>query len=280
MTAGTIRYGTSSWSEKAWGGVFYPEGLPAGEQLAYYATRFDTVEADVTYYRVPDERMVRGWERKTPAGFVLSAKFPRSVVHAGEGAQPDGGKVLVREHVQRDVERFLDAMRPLGPRCGPLVLQFPYFNRRAFDRPEAFLERLEPFLEGLPPDFRYGVELRNKTWVDEPLLEVLRRRRVALVLVDLAYLPHPAELLERCDPFSADFAYARLIGDRKKIDALTDSLDRVVLDQGARLERWAELLRAAAGKVPETYVYANNHYAGYAPDTIEDLRGRVERARA
>ena len=275
MTEGRIRYGTSSWSEKAWSGAFYPPGLPAGEQLAYYATRYDTVEADVTYYRVPDARLVRGWEARTPQGFVLSAKFPRSVVHAGEGAQPDSAKVLVREHVQRDVERFLEAMRLLGARCGPLVLQFPYFNKQAFARPELFLERLEPFLAGLPPDFRYGVELRNKTWVDEPLLALLRRQRAALVLVDLAYLPHPAELLER-DPFTADFAYGRLIGDRKQIDQLTDTLDRVVVDQGPRLERWAALLQAAKARVPETYVYANNHYAGYAPATIDELRARVE----
>ena len=274
--SGRIRYGTSSWSEKAWAGVFYPRGLPAGEQLAHYAERFDTVEADVTYYRVPDERLVRGWARKTPSGFTLSAKFPRSVVHAGQGAQPDGEKVLELEHCARDVERFLSSMSLLGERCGPLVLQFPYFNRRAFARPEDFLERLGRFLERLPRDFRYGVELRNKTWVDAPLYELLRAQRTALVLVDLAYLPHPDELFARGDPLTTDFAYARLIGDRKKIDALTDTLDRVVLDQGERLERWARLLVSVRERVPETYVYANNHYAGYAPDTIADLAARVE----
>jgi uncharacterized protein YecE (DUF72 family) len=275
---GGIRYGTSSWSEKAWAGVFYPAGLPAGQQLAHYAQRFDTVEADVTYYRVPDERLVRGWEQKTPAGFTLSAKFPRSVVHAGAGAQPDGARVLEPAHCARDVERFLSSMALLGPKCGPLVLQFPYFNRRAFARPELFLERLERFLCGLPGGFRYGVELRNPSWIDAPLFELLRARRTALVLVDHAYLPHPDELFERGDPFTADFAYARLIGDRKQIDALTDTLDRVVLDQGPRLERWARLLCTARERVPETYVYANNHYAGYAPATIEDLAARVEAA--
>lgn len=275
-TGGRLRFGTSSWSEKAWSGVFYPAGLPAGEQLAHYAQRFDTVEADVTYYRVPDERLVRGWERKTPAGFRLSAKFPRSVVHAGEGAEPDGARVLEPEHCARDVERFLASMALLGDKCGPLVLQFPYFNRRAFARAEPFLERLDRFLRALPTGFRYGVELRNPSWYDAPLFELLRAHRTALVLVDLAYLPHPGDLLERGDPFTTDFAYARLIGDRKKIDALTDTLDRVVLDQGPRLERWARLLLAARERVPETYVYANNHYAGYAPDTIADLAARVE----
>lgn len=272
---GRIRYGTSSWSEKAWSGVFYPAGLPAGEQLGHYAERFDTVEADVTYYRVPDERLVRGWDRKTPPGFVLSAKFPRSVVHAGKGPQPDAGLVLQRDHSGHDVDRFLKNMALLGPKCGPLVLQFPYFNRKAFTGPEPFLERLDGFLSDLPDTHRYAVEVRNKTWVDAPLYECLRAHGVALVLVDLGYLPHPDELLAAGDPFTADFAYGRLIGDRKKIDALTDTLDHVVLDQGPRLDRWARVLQAAALRVPETYVYANNHYAGYAPDTISDLAARV-----
>jgi uncharacterized protein YecE (DUF72 family) len=277
--SGRIRWGTSSWSEKAWNGVFYPQGLALRDQLGYYATRYDTVEADVTYYRVPDARLASGWHAKTPDHFTLSAKFPRSVVHGGEGAAPDAAKVLEREATARDVESFLESMRLLARKCGPLVLQFPYFNRSAFTSAGPFLERLDAFLGRLPSDFRYGVELRNKSWVGEPLLGILRSHRAALVLVDLAYLPHPAELLEHCDPFTADFAYCRLIGDRKRIDDLTDTLDRTILDQGPRLERWAALLRSALERVPETYVYANNHYAGYAPDTIDDLRARVEAPR-
>lgn len=272
---GSVRIGTSSWSEKAWKGVFYPEGLPAAEQLTHYTQRYDTVEADVTYYRVPDARLVRGWAEKTPEDFVLSAKFPRSVVHAGSGPRPDGERVLVREHVAGDVERFLESMSLLGARCGPLVLQFPYFNRTAFASPEEFLERLEAFLASLPAGFRYAVELRNKTWVDRPLFELLRRHGVALVLVDLAYLPHPERLFTDADPLTADFAYARLIGDRKKVDSLTDRLDHVVVDQGPRLDRWARLLARVRERVPETYVYANNHYAGYAPDTVDELRARL-----
>ena len=275
---GKLRWGTSSWTEKAWDGVFYPAGLAPAEQLPHYAETFDTVEADVTYYRVPDRRMVSGWAARTPPGFVLSAKFPRSIVHGGDAAQPDGAKVLLREHVAADLERFLGAMELLGPKCGPLVLQFPYFNRQAFASVEPFRERLGAFLGALPPTFRYGVELRNKAWIDRPMLELLKRHRAALVLVDLAYMPHPADLAERFDLVTADFAYARLIGDRKKIDALTDRLDHVVLDQSASLARWAELLRELANRVQEVYVYANNHYAGYAPDTIRDLAARVGEA--
>ncbi|HEY3359683.1 MAG TPA: DUF72 domain-containing protein [Polyangia bacterium] len=277
---GDLLFGTSSWSERTWEGVFYPTGTPPGQYLAHYATRFPTVEVDSTYYRIPSRSMVAGWAARTPEGFLLSAKFPRSVVHAGAGERPDAAAVLVRDRVWPDVARFLDAMALLGPKCGPLVLQLPYFNRAAFPSVEPFLERLDAFLAALPSGatFRYGVEVRNRDWVAAPLLEVLRRHRVALVLVDLVYMPHPAETAAHLDLVTTDFVYARLIGDRKAVDALTDRFDRVVIDQAARLARWAELLRALRDRVPRTLVYANNHYAGHGPATIRELERLVDPA--
>jgi uncharacterized protein YecE (DUF72 family) len=273
--ASRIRFGTSSWTEKAWAGTFYPAGLPATEWLSHYSLRFGSVECDATYYAVPSARTVAGWDARTPPGFTLSAKFPRTVVHGGEAAQPDGSKVLAWDEVGSEAFRFLDVMRALGPKCGPLVLQFPYFNKRAFKNREPFLARLEGFLDRMPKEFRYGVELRNKDWIDGTLLDLLRARSVALVLVDLSYMPHPADLAESLDVLTADFAYCRLIGDRHLVDARTDQLDHVVIDQGERLDRWAVLLRSVRERVPETYVYANNHYAGFAPATVEDLEARL-----
>jgi uncharacterized protein YecE (DUF72 family) len=172
-------------------------------------------------------------------------------------------------------ERFLDVMSELGPKCGPLVLQFPYLNQAAFRTLGAFLESLEPFLASLPDMYRYGVELRNKNWLTAELTESLRRNRVALVLGDLAYMPHPADL--KLDLVTTDFRYVRLIGDRKATEALTATFDRIVLDQGERLARWAAYIRDQLphGKV---YVYANNHYAGHGPETIRELMRHIEEA--
>jgi uncharacterized protein YecE (DUF72 family) len=273
---GEILYGTSSWSESSWAGVFYPRGMAPGDYLTHYAGRFPTVEADVTYYRVPSHRMVAGWERKLPDGFLLSAKFPRSVVHAGEGKVPDAERVLNRSAVGEDVNRFLEAMAILGPKCGPLILQFPYFNKKVFQGPEPFLERLDGFLGSLPGDFRFGVEVRNRTWLAGPLLSVLRDHGVALVLVDLSYMPHPADLAGRLDLLTAGFTYVRLIGDRKAVEERTDTFDKVVIDRRPRLERWAGLLRDLSARTELTLVYANNHYAGHAPSTIDELAGLVQ----
>jgi uncharacterized protein YecE (DUF72 family) len=268
---GTLLYGTSSWSEPSWVGSFYPPRTEPADFLRLYAEQFRTVEADVTYYRVPDARLVDGWRSRTPEGFVLSAKFPRSVVHGGEGPQPDAGKLLQAEHCGRDMEAFLAAMERLGPRCGPLVLQFPYFNKASFASRQPFLERLDAFLGRLPPGFRYAVELRNRTWLDQSVCEMLARHRAAIVLVDMSYMPHPAELASRLDLVTTEFVYARLIGDRKAVEAKTKTFDKLVLDQDARLQSWAALLAQLRERVDRGFIYANNHYAGHAPATIRRL---------
>jgi uncharacterized protein YecE (DUF72 family) len=275
VARGTLRYGTSSWSEKSWVGPFYAPGTRPGDYLTRYAEEFDTVEADVTYYRIPDAQLVDGWRRKTPEGFKLAAKFPRSIAHAGDGPQPDADKVLVLEHVGLDLGQFLLGMGLLGARCGPLVLQLPFFNRRAFPDVDAFLPRLDRFLGELPDTHRYAVEVRNADWVGRALCEVLHAHRAALVLTDLVHMPHPAELARTVNVVTTDFVYGRLIGDRKHIDALTTTFDRIVVDQGRRLDKWADLLHALLERVPEAYVYANNHYAGHGPGTIRDLATRV-----
>lgn len=266
-----FHYGTSSWSEASWAGTFYPAGTKPADQLRHYATQFPAVEADVTYYRVPDKKLVEGWATKTPRDFRLCAKFPRSIVHGGDAATPDPRTLLLREHVAADTDRFLEAMDLLGERCGPLVLQFPYFNKQAFASAAPFLERLDAFLATLPNSHRYAVEVRNKNWLGPALLDVLKRHAAALVLVDLAYMPHPDELTGKLDLLTTDFTYVRLIGDRKAIDALTTTFDKIVVDQTARLTRWSALLRDFLARIPEFYVFANNHYAGYGPATIRTL---------
>lgn len=268
-------YGTSSWSEASWDGVFYPRGTKPGDRLAHYARQFRTVEADSTYYAIPPRDRVQGWRDRTPAGFVLAAKFPRSIVHAGAGERPDASLVLEPGHVARETERFLAVMGALGEKCGPLVLQFPYFNKSAFESLDPFLERLDAYLATLPGPRDGGprlvVEVRNKAWIGAPLLACLRRHGVALALVDLAYLPAPWEFPAGLDLLTSDFAYVRLIGDRKLVEERTETFDRIVVDHGDRLQRWAEHLRAVIPRAKETFAYANNHFAGHGPATIREL---------
>lgn len=257
-------------------GPFYPPGTKPADFLRHYATQLRTVEVDSTYYRLPSRRTVEGWDAKTPKGFTLAAKFPRTIVHGGRGTQPDPAAVL-GPRARDEAAEFCGLWRALGAKAGPLLLQFPYFNQQAFAGFDAFAERLDPFLADLPSGLRYAVELRNRGWLARPLAALLRRHRVALALVDLHYLPHPADVVAElgADAATTDFAYGRLIGDRAKVEKLTTTFDRVVIDQTQRLARWRDVLRELAPTVERTWIFANNHFAGYAPATVRALAERL-----
>jgi uncharacterized protein YecE (DUF72 family) len=134
------------------------------------------------------------------------------------------------------------------------------------------MERLDRFLSDLPKGYRYGVEIRNKDWLKSGFADLCREHNVALVLVDQAWMPLADKLEKQFDPITTDFVYIRLLGDRKQIEAITETWDREVIDRQANLERWANYLAKLIERQIRTLVYVNNHYAGHAPTTVRRLR--------
>jgi uncharacterized protein YecE (DUF72 family) len=266
-----LRFGTSSFSEKDWVGTFYPPGIKPTQYLEYYARRFDTVEIDSSYYGIPSASTVDSWVKKTPDDFIFSLKFPRAIVHGGEGPAPDPDIVLLPEKTYSLRDHFLELASRLGKRLGPLVLQFPYFNKSIFASADPFFARLHRFLEDLPPQFQYVVEIRNRYWLKPELAESLRRQNVCLALTDYLSMPLADEIEAKFDPVTTDFAYIRLIGNRKEIEALTTKWDHEVIDCQANLERWARFIDRMVKLRVKTFIYVNNHYAGYAPATLKRL---------
>ncbi len=267
--------GTSSFSEKDWVGVFYPEGTQPRDFLAYYAKQYRTVEIDATYYGIPRTSTVERWAEVTPDQFLFCAKFPKDIVHAGAKAAPDPEKLLDPDATYPVRDHFLHAMDRLGEKRGPLLIQFPYFNKKAFPDEEVFFSKLDRFLADLPRDNgrEFAVEIRNKAWLSDDFFSMLKDHKVAPALVDQAWMPYGDEVVKRWDPLTVDFAYIRLLGDRKKTEELVERWDKEVLDYTESLTRWADLLRTfrTSGKLKRILVYANNHYAGHAPATLRRL---------
>lgn len=249
----SLYLGTSSWTAESWNGGFYPKGTPSGDYLIHYGRRFRSVEVDATWYRPPSPRTVEGWRAKTPDGFLFAAKVPQSITHE---------KVLV--DCEAELEQFLEVMRGLGPKLGVLLFQFPYFRRDVFPHPDLFLERLRPFLQALPDDVRFAVEVRNKQWLSAPLFDVLRGRNVALAWIDHPWMPPARQYGRMPGAVTADFLYVRWLGDRHKIEEVTKSWDRLVYDRTRELAAWAELLRELTPRLGRVHAYFNNHYAGCA----------------
>ena len=216
------------------------------------------MEIDSTFYRIPAARTVEQWRDRTPEGFTFAAKIPQTITHE---------KMLV--DVERDLAAFLNVMDLLGDKLGPFLFQFPYFNKGKFRGLDDFLERLEPLLARLPQGHHWVVEVRNRNWLNEKLYKVLRKHGVALALVDHAWMPRPSELFTTGDPITANFTFVRWIGDRKGIEKRTRVWDRTLIDRTEDLREWVRVLGGAARQVDIMFAYANNHYGGHAPDTIE-----------
>src|ERR1019366_5230650 len=161
----------------------------------------------------------------------------------------------------------------LSEKLGPLLFQFGYLNKKAFVGINDFLARLRPFLKKLPKDHRFAVEIRNKNWLVPQFVETLRERSVALALIDQSWMPRPAQWFEKLDPITADFTYVRWLGDRKGIEERTKIWNEVIVDRSHELSEWAEILGKVHKRKIQIYAYANNHYAGYSPATVEMFQG-------
>jgi uncharacterized protein YecE (DUF72 family) len=254
-----IRMGTSSFTADGWESSFYPRTVRQADRLAYYASQYNTVEIDSTFYGTPAETTVQRWAARTPPGFVFAAKIPQIITHE---------KIL--RDCDTELAEFLSVMDHLGDKLGPLLFQFGYFGDGVFRTLTDFLTRLEPFLVKLPPGYKFAIEIRNQHWLVPRFTDLLRQHNVALALIDHSWMPRPWEIDANLDLATSDWTYVRWLGDRKEIEAVTNNRwDKTVVDRETDLTNWAEVFRQFLGRKLKIYAYANNHYSGYGPGTIK-----------
>src|SRR5258706_1861671 len=183
-----IRVGTSGYSYKEWKGTFYPEDLPAAKMLPYYGERFDSVEINNTFYRMPDPKMVTKWGEQVPDAFTFVLKAPQRITHQKKLA--DTGD---------DVRVLFEAAETLGPKLGPVLFQLPPYLRKD-------AARLREFVSRLPEARRVAFEFRHESWFDDEIYDILRARDVALCAADTDEVTDVEKLLVP----TASWGYMRL----------------------------------------------------------------------
>jgi uncharacterized protein YecE (DUF72 family) len=237
----SIHIGCSGWQYRHWRGDFYPADLPQSRWLEHYAERFDTVEINNTFYRLPETKTFAEWGRRVPAGFRYAVKASRFLTHLKKLKDPD-----------EPIRRFFTRAKRLGSAFGPVLYQLPpnwLVN----------LDRLETFLKALPPGRRHAIEFRDPSWCSDEVFARLEHYNVALCLHDM---PGSATGMLPVGPF----VYVRFHGPRKYTGRYSDHV----------LDAWAEWLAGRARAGLPVYAYFNNDAGGHAPRDAVRLREALE----
>ena len=234
-----VRIGCSGWNYAHWRERFYPRGCPPSRWLRYYAERFDTVEVNATFYRLPTRKAVAGWVEQSPDGFLLTVKASRYLTH------------IKRLTDMRDgMARFYERIEPLveSPKLGPVLWQLP----ENFRRDDA---RLAGALGALPPG-RHCFEFRHASWFHEDVYALLREHGVALVIGDTPKRPFQAHEL------TADWTFIRFHhGSRGRSGNYSER----------ELAEWARRIDGWRGEA-DVYAYFNNDWNAYAIKNALTLR--------
>ena len=298
-TPPSIRVGTASWSEPEFvKAEWYPKGLPAAQQLPFYAERFDMVELNSSFYAIPQARMCDRWAKVTPDGFLFDVKCHRLLSrHATkadalpadlrqEAEVTDRGNVILTPELEHEVAaRFLDELKPLeqAGKLGALLLQMtPGFGPRTAD-----LTALEPLLHQLKGKGgnlrRVVLELRHSDWLSdrhrEPTTAFLREQGVTLASIDgpsadakhFTIMPAVDEITD------GRLAYLRLHGrDPKAYLTGKTVAERFHYDYSdAEIAEVSERALGLARETDEVHVVFNNNARDFAPLAGERLRRKL-----
>jgi uncharacterized protein YecE (DUF72 family) len=287
-----IRVGTCSWADESFSKAWYPKGVKGSERLGYYAERFDVVEANSTFYRLPDEELVARWARLLPEGFTMHVKafglmtrhpvkldvLPEDLqdaVEADERGRVDRPSREVRGEVFR---RFLAALEPLreAGRLGGILMQFPPYVVPK----ESSYEYLEWAREQLG-GYEMLVEFRHKAWFEDPAepLAFLEERGMTYVTVDA-----PPDVIPLVVGRTSGTAYVRFHGRNratwfKRTGSTAERFD--YLYSPSELREWATTLRELDQGAEVVYAMFNNNGRSGGGEVPRDLaEGRAEVAQA
>jgi uncharacterized protein YecE (DUF72 family) len=237
-----VRVGCSGWNYAHWRERVYPKGLPPKRWLEHYATLFDTVEVNSTFYRLPKRPAVEGWVRQSPPDFRFTIKASRYLTHVKRLTEMRNGIALFCERI----EPLLDSGK-----LGPVLWQLPPTFRRDDERLASALAEL--------PEGRHCFEFRHESWFANEIYGLLRSHAVALVIGDSPERPFQSHEL------TADWTFVRFHHGARGRNG--NYSGREIADWAQRIHDWRRRV--------EVYAYFNNDWNAYAVRNGLELQRRL-----
>ena len=281
-----IRFGTSTWTYDGWSGDVYHRtyrGAQPARRLEEYARYplFRTVGIDSAFYDPPTDEILTAYAQALPPGFPCVSKVWDRITARRFNQDARWGNLAGQRNPDfLNADLFKDAVlgpyaRAFGDHAGAFVFEFQAMRSKDLPQPARWAEELDQFLEQLPRDFRYAVELRNPELLSDAHGRVLARHGVAHVFNSWNEMPPIGEQLELPWTFPADFAVARALlrPGRAYADAvkLFEPYDRIRDPQPEVRQDLLHLVAEVIRRRLEALLLVNNRLEGNAPGTIRAL---------
>jgi uncharacterized protein YecE (DUF72 family) len=244
--AGQAFIGTSGYVYGHWRGRFYPRQLPAREWFRFYAERFETVELNNPFYRLPSAATFEAWRAAAPAGFSFAVKASRFITHMKKLKDP-----------APPLRLLLGRARALQAALGPVLFQLPGIFHVNLPRLDGFLAAVER--QRLVKGLRVALEVRHPSWLDDAVFRRLENAGVALCFADWHEVPVVG-------PITTDFVYIRRHGSGRRYGGSYPA---------ASLARDAREVRTWLRDGRNVYVYFNNDHNAHAVHNALRLRELV-----
>ncbi|MFC1725073.1 DUF72 domain-containing protein [candidate division KSB1 bacterium] len=254
MSEGEIKLGTSGYSFEDWRGAFYPQDIPKGEMLNFYAGRYKTVEINSTYYSIPHPAVFYHLSNKTPDDFEFIVKLNKESTHTRKEGVEAFNKVI-------DSVKYLSESKKLHG----FLAQFPYSFKANQDNMDYMLKLREKSAE-VP----FWVEFRNIYWVKPKVYEFLKANDIGYCNVDQ---PALKGLIPPQDISTSDIGYVRFHGRNKESwwgGTVDDRYNYAYVTD--EMEEWLDKIRELRKKTSKTYLFFNNCHLGNAVKNAEMMQ--------
>jgi len=224
--------GTSGYNFPEWRGSFYPPKLASAKWLEYYAQQLGTVEINYTFYRMPSEKTISGWNAATPESFTFVLKAPQRITH-----------IARLRNIDEPLRNFLDVIRKLNAKLGAVLFQLPPNFKKD-------LARVGDLLTQFPTDVRAACEFRHASWWSDDVYELLRSTNTALCIADTEEGTTPLVA-------TADFGYIRLRDEGYDEAGLRD---------------WMTKVQALGSAWTDAFIFFKHEEKGMGPKLAREFR--------
>jgi uncharacterized protein YecE (DUF72 family) len=234
--------GTSGWSYKHWADIFYPKDIKPDKYLEFYTSKFTCVELNSSFYNLPLKTTVTGWMNRTPYAFKFCPKLSRYITHQLQLANIDGA-----------LQKYFDVFESMKKRLGPVLIQLP--PGLSYDK--ILICNFFDLIKEKYSQYRFAIEVRNKSWVNDRFFDLLAQYGIAFVIAD------PGGRFPNGEAVTAGFIYLRFHGREQLYASDYSETD---------LKLYAEKIISWRNEGKEVWVFFNNDYHGFAVKNAERLR--------